>query len=196
MSEFIISAHATCRQSPIDASLCTQDSQVVVEDKTQTTRVGVRGVAAESFFKRQGIIVPDQPNQAKCSENGLIVLRLSRTEFWLIDVAQSHQAVLEALELQALSEEGVYRLYCQHSHALFELKGEHSAEMFAKLCGVDLSHDAFAAQSIAQTSVARVNAIVVNTSLSAQRSDNYLILSDVSSAAHLWDALLDASQEF
>ena len=42
------------------------------------------------------------------------------------------------------------------SHCWFALSGLHAAEMFAKICGVDLRAHRFAEGAIAQTSVARM----------------------------------------
>lgn len=64
----------------------------------------------------------------------------------------------------------------------------------AKLCAVDLSAEAFAAGQIAQTSVARINAVVMNVSDAQARKFN--LLCDRASALYLWNVLLDAIAEF
>jgi len=66
--------------------------------------------------------------------------------------------------------------------------------MFAKICGVDLSEGAFSVTSIAQTSVARTNAIVVRQDKNGE--EVFLLLSDLASSQYLWDAISDASSEF
>ena len=66
--------------------------------------------------------------------------------------------------------------------------------MFAKLCAVDLRPAKFADLSIAQTSVARLSAIVIRD----DRADSlaYHLLADSASAAYLWECLFDAMTEF
>ena len=66
--------------------------------------------------------------------------------------------------------------------------------MFAKLCGVDLRVDHFPDLAIAQTSVARSNAIVIRDDLGA--TPTFHLLGDSASAAYMWDVLLDAMAEF
>jgi sarcosine oxidase subunit gamma len=60
----------------------------------------------------------------------------------------------------------------------------------AKLCGMDLRPKRFPAGSIAQTSVARLNAIVI-----AQAGGFYL-LADSAAAEYFWACLTDAMAEF
>jgi sarcosine oxidase subunit gamma len=52
----------------------------------------------------------------------------------------------------------------------------------------------FAGHEIAQTSLARVNAIILRNDLAT--TPCFFILSDVTSTEYLWDALLDAMVEF
>jgi len=196
MTAFLITSTPELRKTPVLSNLGEQNSQVTIQDKTVSSRIGFRGPGAEAFLVSQDIMTPEQPNQALRMASGLLVMRLSKTEFWLLDLTDQHTQMFVNLELKALKQEQVYRLYCQHSHSMFQVTGDATAQMFAKLCGVDLSHAVFTTGCIAQTSVARVNAIVVNVSLSDTQSNEYLLLSDVSSSQHLWDALLDAAQEF
>jgi len=84
----------------------------------------------------------------------------------------------------------VYSLPRRDSHCWFALTGEHASATLAKLCGVDLRTHKFAECSVAQTSLARVNAIIVRHDLATTAC--WFVLSDVSSAEYLWDALLDA----
>ena len=209
MSAFLVNTNLTARQTYIEntniegtdiESTDADHSGVVMRDMTTSSRIGFRGPAAEAFLVSEGIQVPDVPNQAVLSgvkeREGLWVLRLSKTEFWLIDLLAQHTQTISELEQKTLLLEDVYRLYSQHSHAAFKLSGEACSKMFAKVCGVNLDQIAFPTSSIAQTSVARVNAIVVNCSKQTDTLPRYLVLSDISSSEYLWEALQDASQEF
>ncbi|EAQ65821.1 putative sarcosine oxidase gamma subunit protein (SoxG) [Marinomonas sp. MED121] len=170
------------------------NSNISMHDHTLFSRVGFRGRGVESFLREQGLNVPAVPNQSVVTAAGVLVLRLSHTEFWVIDTDKSQHEFIEALELASKGVANVYRLYCQHSHGCFLVRGENTSNMFAKVCGVDLSEKAFECASIAQTSVARVNAIIAKQVISGE--EGYLVLSDIAGTQHLWDAIADASAEF
>lgn len=201
MSAFLVSESAIARQGYIEnVDLDADHSGVAIRDLTTRSRIGFRGPAVEAFLMSEGIQVPAEPNKAILSAakelEGLWVLRLSKTEFWLIDLQDQYTQKITELEQKGLLLEDVYRLYCQHSHSAFKLSGVSCPKMFAKVCGVNLDQAAFPTLSIAQTSVARVNAIVVNCAKETDELPRYLVLSDISSSEYLWDALQDAAQEF
>jgi sarcosine oxidase subunit gamma len=87
-----------------------------------------------------------------------------------------------------------YLLPRRHSHFWFLVSGERAAQMFAKLCGVDLRPGKFADGAIAQTSFARMNAVVIRDDRGGALA--YHLLGDSASAAYLWDCLIDAMAEF
>ena len=76
----------------------------------------------------------------------------------------------------------------------FALTGRHAAEMMAKLCGVDLRPHKFAEGAIAQTSIARLNTIVLRADLG--ETPAYYLLTDIASASYMWASLIDAMDEF
>jgi sarcosine oxidase subunit gamma len=93
-----------------------------------------------------------------------------------------------------LDHQANYLLPRQDSHACFQLSGEYLSEVMAKLCGVDLSPQAFGPGAVAQTSAARINVIVINASTLQQT--RFYLLCDRASKAYFHEALLDAMQEF
>jgi sarcosine oxidase subunit gamma len=80
------------------------------------------------------------------------------------------------------------------SHCWFTVTGEQAPAMLAKLCGVDLRPAKFAAGQIAQTSVAKINAIVIRCP--AGEVVAYHLLADSASAEYFWTYLTDAMAEF
>ena len=64
----------------------------------------------------------------------------------------------------------------------------------AKLCGVDLRDEAFPCGAIAQTSMARVNVVVIHHVLGGE--DSFSILCDSAGVEYLWRSLQDALLEF
>jgi sarcosine oxidase, subunit gamma len=66
--------------------------------------------------------------------------------------------------------------------------------MFAKLCAIDLAADQFADGSVAQTSIARLTAIVIRHDIA--RTVSFSVLAESASAEYLWVCLADAMAEF
>lgn len=193
MASFMISAEPQLRHNSFNAK--TVDASISLADVTCSNRIGFRGQQAATFLQAQGLEVPSQANRALVMNNGLIILRLSQTEFWLLDIDNQHSQLMIKLETLADMTKQVTRLYTQHSQAMFIINGDDCPQMFAKVCAVNLHLDAFESGAIAQTSVARVSSVVVNVSEKAQPTC-FIILSDISSAHYLWQALEDAATEF
>lgn len=165
-------------------------------DLTHLSRVGFRGLDAASYLNQQGYSTPNSPNTLLAQMDGSVVGRLSATEYLLLGSLKDFGTSVSELESAWQMEEARlnYLLPRQDSHAWLMLTGETVALVMAKLCGVDLSDEAFKSGQIAQTSVARVNAIVLNVSDSD--CPKFSILCDRSASLYLWDVLIDAIQEF
>jgi sarcosine oxidase subunit gamma len=163
-------------------------------DLSVVSRTGFRGANAELYLQQADLPVPPKPNQCLVGNNGELVLRLSQKEFWVLDDLTSESDSVNKLNQQTLPSDNFYSLFCQDSHAWFMLTGDHLADVMAKVCGVDLRADNFPTGSIAQTSLARVNAIIVSHQVNG--IPVFSVLSDSASSEYLWGALLDAMQEF
>ncbi len=167
-------------------------------DLSVARRTGLRGKNAPSVLSEHlpGMANTSviQANFAEQLSTGEWVLRLGKTEYWVLSSLTGTNASLDALDQAASQTADCYPLYCQSSHAWFVLTGDYISEVMAKLCAVDLNERVFPVGKIAQTSVARVNAIVVKQTY--QGIPAFSILSDSSSAEYLWLAILDAMQEF
>ena len=66
--------------------------------------------------------------------------------------------------------------------------------MLAKLCAIDFRDSNFKMLQVAQTSVARLNAIILREDLGG--SHGFHILADRGSAEYLWDCIVDAGGEY
>lgn len=162
-------------------------------DLSDSARTGLRGVAAEKYLQSLGVDTPVKPNQATFN-NDFAVLRLSPKEFWLLEHPLTAEQTVDNVLRETLPEQDAYRLFCRDSHAWFWLIGDQSAAVMAKVCGVDLRTSAFPPGAIAQTSVARVNAIVVHQTLGNETCFN--LLCDSAAAEYFRSCLLDAMAEF
>ena len=166
-----------------------------VQDLTLNKRAGVRGTAAAEVLSSLNLPVPAKPNQSSDEVANTLVLRLSNKEYWLLALNTEAEATVDGLdESELTAKHACFPLFCQHSHAWFVVSGDYLAETFAKICGVDLRESVFPVGSIAQTSVARVNAIVVSHIWQGKKV--FSVLSDISSSAYLLDAIQDAMTEF
>ncbi|NRH28476.1 sarcosine oxidase [Pseudomonas sp. MS19] len=164
-------------------------------DLSNLPRVGFRGANTAEYLRQRGYQLPAQPNQAVVQADGSRVARLSQNEYLLLGSLfdGGSRIALEEVQWQ-YDDTPNYLLPRQDSHAWLLLTGEHISEVMAKLCGVDLSAQAFPPGSVAQTSAARINVIVIN--LAEGDLPALQILCDRASADYFWDALLDAMAEF
>jgi sarcosine oxidase subunit gamma len=80
------------------------------------------------------------------------------------------------------------------SHAWLAVAGHAAPEMLAKLCAVDLQLAKFADLSIAQTSIAKMSAIVVRADIGP--NPVFHLLADSAAALYFCECLMDAAEEF
>lgn len=172
-----------------------QIQQCAIADLTYLPRVGFRGIDSASYLTQAGYLLPEQPNTLLKQNDGSTVARLSATEYLLLGAWSDFGESITQLERNwSMSEQANYLLPRQDSHAWIQLTGSSIALVMAKLCAVDLSAEAFTVGQIAQTSVARINAIVMN--VSDAQAPKFNILCDRAASLYLWHVLLDAIAEF
>jgi sarcosine oxidase subunit gamma len=164
-------------------------------DLTDLPRVGFRGAHSAEYLRSRGFALPDAPNRAVTQADGSLVARLSQSEYLLLGSPEDQGQRLADEEARwELDHQANYLLPRQDSHAWFQLTGDKPSEVMAKLCGVDLSPQAFSPGAVAQTSAARINVIVINAGNA--RPASLHILCDRASQAYFQEALLDAMEEF
>ncbi|MDP2610293.1 MULTISPECIES: hypothetical protein [unclassified Oceanobacter] len=158
-------------------------------------RTGYRGTTTTDLLAANKLPIPARPNTAASSANGECVLRLSQKEYWLLaSPADLGAAVMALPTTGAETPDHCYPLFCMDSHAWLMLTGEHLSNIMSKLSGVDMRESVFPVGSIAQTSIARINAIMVRQQINGLPVMS--ILCDTASSDYLWTALMDAVQEF
>lgn len=164
-------------------------------DLTDLPRVGFRGAHSAEYLRSRGFVLPDAPNRAVIQADGSQVARLSQTEYLLLGSPEDHgQRMADEEARWELDHQANYLLPRQDSHACFQLTGDHLCEVLAKLCGVDLSPQAFDPGAVAQTSAARINVIVINSGTVQQARLH--ILCDRASQEYFRGTLEDAMQEY
>ena len=159
-------------------------------------RWGVKGRDASGWLTRQGASVPARDNSAERQRDGSLIARLSPGEALVLASLPRGQSMLQAA-IEAMLPEGLgacYPVPRWDSHCWFAVAGADAPRMFAKVCGVDLAVESFPDGSVAQTSVARLSAIVIRNDI--YNAVTFSLLADSASAEYLWDCLIDAMDEF
>jgi sarcosine oxidase subunit gamma len=164
-------------------------------DLTDLPRVGFRGTQTADYLKARSFVLPDAPNRATVQTDGSQVARLSQTEYLLLGSPDDQgERIADEEARWELDHRANYLLPRQDSHACFLLSGSSIAKVMAKLCGVDLSHQAFSPGAVAQTSAARINVIIIFSGI--VDTPAFHILCDRASRAYFHGAMLDALEEF
>ena len=165
-------------------------------DLSVLPRIGFKGHGAPGWLELQGLTLPAAPNLARRLDDGALMARLSAEEHLLLsDLPATGDLCARLMSAWSIdTADSVYALPRSDSHAWLLVTGARAVEMFAKLCAVDLRAHKFADCTVAQTSVARVNAIVIRAGLGDV--PGFHLLFDWASADYLWGCLIDAADEF
>lgn len=169
------------------------DVSVVLTDLSSVARTGFKGADTPHWLVAQGLTIPDVPNRAVVQADGSLLARLSAGEFLLLGRPEGGSGLVETLDAAWSweAEAGLcFPLPRRDSHAWFRLRGPAVPAMMAKLCGVDLRRHVFADGAVAQTSVARLNGIVI------RQGEDFHLLADSASAEYLRACVVDAMAEF
>ncbi len=171
--------------------------QCGLADLSALPRIGFKGAHAIRWLRGQDLQIGEENNRSWLQQDGSRALRLSDGEVLLLDRLQADSGRCEHLgeALRASSDAGMcFEVPRRESSAWLLGCGAHSADMLAKLCGVDLRPAMFADGNAAQTSAAHMNVIVLRADLGSVPA--YHLLFDCASVEYLWDCLQDAGAEF
>ncbi len=171
-----------------------------IADLSVLPRTGFKGAGAVEWLTAPGLTIGPDSNRAYPQAGGELAARLAPTEIFLIDSLAGTGELIRRLNVAwSWGSEKPRRLTGypmprSESHAWFMVTGERAPAMFAKICGVDLRPHRFAVGAIAQTSVAKMSAIVIRADLGGVPA--FHLLADSASAEYLWTCVLDAMAEF
>ena len=177
----------------------TQSQSLAICDLTTLPRTGFKGSGALAWLHDQGFDLPVRPNLAIPRPNGSLIAKLSDQEVLILSDIFSLSTDVINLDNKSLEDHSelsrrTYVLPRGDSHCWLAVIGSKASEMFSKICAVDLRTHKFSSGSIAQTSLAKVNSIIIRNDLG--NTPCFYILSDISSTEFLWDCILDAMQEY
>ena len=170
--------------------------RLAIADLSPLPRLGFKGRGTLAAMPARGVAVAPEPNRAVRQDDGGLCLVLGPGEVTLLAPLEGGGRRLADMEAAWRIEDGenTYPVPRRASHAWLAVAGPAAADMFAKLCGVDLRPHKFADLSIAQTSVARLNAVVVRADRGSLLT--FHLLADSASAVYLLGCLLDAAGEY
>ncbi len=169
---------------------------LAIADLSDLPRLGFKGSGTLPAMQARGLKFENKPNRAFRQDDRSLCMVLAPSEVFLLSGLGGDKGRLSSLETgwRIDDNEKTYPMPRRHSHAWFALAGDSVPELFAKICAVDLRADKFSDLAIAQTSVARLNSIVLRAD-TANRSV-YHLLADSASSAYMLACLKDAADEF
>jgi sarcosine oxidase subunit gamma len=171
-------------------------SPIEIFDLSHLPRSGFKGGGTLPAMRVRGLKLENQPNRAFRQNDDTLCLVLAATEVFLLGSLSGNNARLVELETSWKIGDGerTYLVPRSHTHAWFALDGAFVPEMLAKLCAVDFRPSVFTDLSVAQTSVARLNSIVLRAD--REKRHIYHVLADSTCSAYLLACLRDAAEEF
>jgi heterotetrameric sarcosine oxidase gamma subunit len=131
--------------------------------------------------------------RAARDERGTLVAGSGPGE-WLL-LAPPGASATVAGRVKEVQDEGLVSVFdATHGRALMRITGARAADLLAKVCGVDLSEEVAPDGAAFRSSVAKLVTDVVRDDRDGVRS--YLLHCERSSGQYLFDALIDAGDEF
>ncbi len=169
---------------------------LVIADLSGLPRLGFKGRGTIPAMQARGLRLENKPNRAFRQDDGSLCLVLAASEVFLLGAPGGRKSDFTELENNWRIEdnEKTYPMPRRNSHSWFALDGDAAPELFSKLCAVDLRPHAFGDMAIAQTSVARLNAIVLRADTNGRPL--YHLLADSAASGYMLACLNDAAGEF
>jgi len=125
--------------------------------------------------------------------HGTLIVGSGPGEWLLLSTPGTGAAVTERVE--QLQDEGLVSvLDATHGRALVRITGTRAPDLLAKVCAIDLAEEVTPNGAAFRSSVAKLVTDVVRDDLDGERS--YLLHCERSSGQYLFDALIDAGDEY
>lgn len=163
-------------------------------DLSPLPRTGYKGRDTADWMQKQGVSITSESNAAALQGDGSIAARLAPGEVVILGSGPDDTLCARLDAAWSMDAGLVFPVPRRDTNLWLRITGAQAPAMFAKICGVDLRPQSFANHAIAQTSVARLNCIVVRDDIGDTLA--YHILTDSASASYFWMCLTDAMQEF
>ena len=177
-------------ESPVVRSYETAPGgSLMLSDASATTKWLVRGEADGAAADRLGVSF----GSSRSAGGGALVLGSRPGEWIVLGTAAAVAEVVSGLD-GLDSSEFVSALDWSHGRALFRVTGPDAPRMLEKVCSLDWSDPMTPDGAVASASVAKVTCDIARNDVDGTPS--YLIFCDRSFGQYLFDALIDAGDEF
>ena len=136
--------------------------QLAAIDLCAFPRCGFKGPGTVEWLKTQGIVVPNECNQALRQSDDCLVLRCGSTDIVIagdITLRSNRPAELKSAHAQSSQQQRGYDALREEGYTWFMLIGEQTPDLLARLCEVDMRPHVFADLAIAQTRLAGLSVI-------------------------------------
>lgn len=180
MPEISYESAITKEYSPTSGAVLTLRDQ---SDMTKTVVRAAAGTSAEASLNSVAF-------GHSTSNDGLIVAGTRPDEWMVLGAANAVEARLGGLPMEG----HVSVIDWTHGRAAFRLSGGSASSALEKICGMDWSDTMTPDGAVVSASVAGAGCDIVRNDASG--SPSYLILCDRSFGQYLFDAILDACDEF
>ena len=164
---------------------------VVLVDETSNGKLTVEGKDAVSVLGRLLEVEQTGIGEGVAISEGM-VYRL-RPDHYFISTSPGMDSDISK-KLEDPGSQSVTVTNMTHGWSEIRILGAVSAELMAKVCGLDLREDVFPVGTARQTSVAKTNQLVLRSQLGGLPS--FSLLGARSLAAYLWDVLMEAGEEW
>jgi sarcosine oxidase subunit gamma len=174
----------------------TRKGGLTLTDLSPLPRLGFKGRGTVPAMQKRGLTLEPKANQAYRQSDGSLCLVLAPSEVILLSNLKGEGEQLSSFEQnwRIEDEERTYPLLRRDSHAWFLVTGPEAPAMFAKISAIDFRLHKFPDLTIAQTSVAKMTAIVTRADLGKYPA--FHMLADSAAALYFWSCLTDAAREF
>ncbi len=165
-------------------------AELRIMDCTPLAKVLVRASTSGEVARALGVPF----GRAARDERGTLVVGSGPGE-WLLLAPPDTAPEEIARRVKEVPDEGLVSVFdATHGRALMRITGERAADLLAKVCGVDFSDEITPDGAAFRSSVAKLVTDVVRDDQDGVRS--YLLHCERSSGQYLFDALVDAGDEF
>ena len=165
------------------------DAELRIMDCTPLAKVLVRASADGEVARALGVPF----GRAARDEHGTLVVGSGPGEWLLLAPPGAGAAV--AGRVEEVPAGGLVSVFdATHGRALMRISGAQTLDILAKVCGIDFSEEVTPDGAAFRSSVAKLVTDVVRDDRDRERS--YLLHCERSSGQYLFDALIDAGDEF
>lgn len=165
--------------------VASSSAPLTITDVSATTKALVRAPRGSDAAASLGVAFG-----TSSVADGTLVVGSRPTEWLVLGPADAVWTYVDSID-----ETGhVSKVDFTHGRALFRITGEQSTKVLEKICSLDWADNMMPDGAATSGSVAKVTCDIVRNDENGTRS--YLLASDRSSAQYLFDAIIDAGDEF